>query len=162
MEYSILKLIHIGALVFWLGPSLGAWLAFRAIVNMPISESTSRVNRLFYIMVTVEHIAFVGLLITGLMMALQIGWLQAPWLQQKLFIVLLIVVPIEIVDILLGNWLAAKSDQKKYAGEEMSSAEKRWLYLYHGPFTKLAMFTIPLSALTIMFLAVSKISIELP
>ena len=156
MEYGLLKLIHIGSLILWLGPALGAWLVFKVVEQDDVSPVTAKVNRVFFAMIVLEHIAFVTLLVSGVAMAFQFGGASS-WLQQKLYIVGLVIIPLEVVDILLGNWLAAKASKKFYTGLDLTAAEARWLRIYHGPFTKLALLTIPLSVLTVMYLAVSKL-----
>lgn len=158
MEYSITKLIHIGALVLWLGPALGAWIVLKAVEKEEVSPITAKVNRAFFAMITLEHVAFFVLLASGLYMATIGGWLQAesPWLIQKLWVIGLIIIPLEVVDIVLGNWLAAQATKTKYAGMRISQRQQRWLEIYHGPFTKLAIVVIPLSVLWVMFLAISK------
>ena len=155
MEYAILKLVHIGALIFWLGPALGAWLVLQAIKNENIGPVTAKVDHVFFLMVTLEHVAFIVLLLTGFSMAFLAGWFTSPWLQQKLLVVGLVIVPLEIVDIFLGNWLAAKASKSVHLGIA-SAQQRRWLALYHGPFTKLALLTIPVSVVIVMYLAVSK------
>lgn len=162
MEYSILKLFHIGALILWLGPALGAWLVFKAVEKEEISPVTEKVNRVFFAMITIEHIAFVVLLATGFMMAMTAGWFSAgmsgaPWLSQKLMVIGLIIIPLEIVDLVLGNWLALKASNSMYSGEAINQKQKRWLEIYHGPFTKLAIALIPISVLLVMYLAVNKL-----
>ena len=69
MEYAILKLVHLGALIFWLGPALGAWLVLKAIENENIGPVTAKVSHVFFLMVTLEHVAFIVLLLTGFSMA---------------------------------------------------------------------------------------------
>ena len=157
-EYGILKLIHLGALVFWLGPPLGAWLVFKAVEDGSYQPGSlaQKVSRVFYLTVIVEHIAFVALLVTGYLMALKYDLLGAVWLEQKLYIVVLVVVPLEILDLFLGNWVASKASAKLYANRPISKWEKAGLDLYHGIFTKIALVVIPLSVLAIMYLATSK------
>lgn len=155
MEYSILKLIHIGALVLWLGPAFGAWVVLNTIEDGAQGPIAAKVNKAFFWMITLEHLAFVVLLTTGLWMAYSTGWFASAWLQQKLVIVGLIIIPLEIIDILLGNYLAAKASKAKYLGQA-SEQQLYWLRLYHGPFTKLAIVIIPLAVTLVMFLAVSK------
>ena len=156
MGYSILKLVHIGALVLWLGPALGAWIVLKAVEREEVNSVTAKVNRAFFAMITLEHIAFFVLLATGLYMAMMAGWFATTWVHQKLLIIGLIIIPLEVVDIVLGNWLAAKASRNLYNGQKLSRREQRWLVIYHGPFTKLAIVIIPLSVILIMYLAVSK------
>lgn len=157
-EYGVNKLVHLGALVFWLGPALGAWWVLRTVENGSYAPGSvaEKVSRVFYRTVIVEHVAFIVLLVTGFLMATQYGLMGTEWVRQKLAIVLLVVVPLEIVDVILGNWVASTASSKLYAGKPLSPWEKRGLSLYHGAFTKVALLVIPLSVLIIMYLATSK------
>ncbi|MFY8274703.1 DUF2269 domain-containing protein [Pseudoalteromonas sp. SSDWG2] len=156
MDYTLLKVAHIGALILWLGPALGAWIAYKTIDKEPVSSVTQRLNAVFYAMVTLEHLAFAVLITSGLAMAMLGNWFDTQWLTQKLWLVLVIIIPLEIVDVVLGNWLAAKAAKKQYQGLPLNSSEQSILLIYHGPFTKLAIALIPLSVLLVMYLAVSK------
>lgn len=157
-EYAILKLVHLGALVFWLGPPLGAWLVLRAVEDGTYRPGSlaKKVSRVFYMTVIVEHIAFLALLVTGFLMAFKYDLLSSVWLTQKLCIVFLVVMPLEIADVFLGNWIASRASRKLYEGGVLSGWEKAGLKLYHGIFTKIALVVIPLSVLAIMYLATSK------
>lgn len=157
-EYGILKLVHLGALIFWLGPPLGAWLVFRAVEDGSYEPGSlaERVSRVFYLTVIIEHIAFIVLLATGFLMAFKYNLFEAAWLTQKIYVVFLVVVPLEIADILLGNWVADRASKKLYAGKALRSWERYGLDIYHGAFTRVALVVIPLSVLIIMYLATSK------
>lgn len=157
-EYAVLKLIHIGALIFWLGPALGAWLVLKALENnVDINNNLlAKVSKTFFLTVILEHIAFIVLLITGFILAFRYGFLNSGWLNQKLIIVLFIIVPLEIIDVLLGNWVASQASRKLYAGQSISRWEQSGLEIYHGAFTKTALVIIPISVVVIMYLAMSK------
>lgn len=157
-EYGILKLIHIGALVFWVGPPLGAWLVLKAVEDGSYQPNTltERVSRIFYLTIILEHVAFITLVSTGFLLALEFGFLGAEWLTQKILLVCLVVIPLEILDILLGNWIASSASKKLYAGKPLKHWEQKGLDIYHGIFTKAALIIIPLSVLLIMYLATSK------
>lgn len=158
IEYSLLKLLHLGALIFWLGPPLGAWLVLKVVErDASLSDPVAaKVSKVFYWMVFLEHIAFAVLLATGFTLALKYGLMGADWLQQKLWIVLLVVVPLEVIDVLLGNWIAARASQKRHAGLPLTSWEGIGYAFYHGLFTRVALIVIPISVLCIMYLAISK------
>lgn len=162
-EYGIIKLVHLGALVFWLGPPLGAWLVLKTVEDGSYKPNSlaKRVSRVFYLTVILEHLAFISLLATGFLMAFKYDLLGAAWLSQKIFIVLLVIVPLEIFDVLLGNWIASTASKKLYAGRPLKSWERYWLEVYHGIFTKIALIIIPLSVLIIMYLATSKTGLDL-
>ena len=160
-DYGLLKLIHIGSLILWLGPALGAWLVLRALddKNFAGGAVAAKVSRVFYVTVIIEHVAFVGLLTSGFYLAHTYHFFGSPWLTQKLAIVLLIIVPLEVVDIILGNWLASTASKKAYAGIVLTSWERRGLEIYHGAFTKIALLVLPIAVLLILYLATSKTAI---
>lgn len=160
-DYGLLKLIHIGSLILWLGPALGAWLVLRAVddKNFTGGRIAAKVNRMFYMTVIIEHIAFMGLLASGFYLAHVYHFFGSPWLTQKLTMVLLIIVPLEVVDIILGNWLASTASKKAYAGTALRSWERRGLEIYHGAFTKIALLVLPITVLLILYLATSKAGI---
>ena len=158
-EYGIIKLVHLGAFLFWLGPPLGAWLVWRSVEGgryIPGSIA-ERVSRVFFLTLVVEHVAFIALLVSGFLMAVKYDLLGAVWLTQKLHIVLLLVVPLEIADIFLGNWVASRASKKLYSGKALKSWERRGLEIYHGVFTKIALVVIPIAVLLIMYLATGKV-----
>ncbi len=157
-EYAITKLIHIGALIFWLGPALGAWLVYKSVDTEQNKKSSlaKTVSRVFYQMIMLEHIALAALLITGILLAIQANWFSVPWLQQKLYLVGLIIIPLEVADIVLGNWLANRASGKLFSGQTLTEKEHWAHQFYHGLFTKIALILIPVSVTLIMYLAISK------
>ena len=156
--YSLLKLIHIGSLVLWLGPALGSWLVLRYMQRQQgeLSPATGLVYKVFFATITLEHVAFCTLLLSGTWMAFSYGWLEMPWLQNKLLLVLLLVVPLEIVDIWLGNWKVKQLVCRRSAGVALSENEQALIHFYHRGFTWFAIVLLPPTVLLIMWLAVSK------
>ncbi len=162
-EYSVVKLVHLGALVFWLGPALGAWIVLKATENKVKDNRAlsshplfKEINRIFYLMVAVEHLAFAALLISGFYMAYLYQWFHHDWLVQKLWVVFLIIVPLEIVDIALGNWLVSNASKKLFNEQKLTKLEEKAVAFYHGVFTQTALILIPSSTVIVMFLAISK------
>ena len=156
--YAALKVIHIGSLIMWLGPALGSWLVLRYMQQQEgeLSAATAKVYRVFFWTLTLEHIALVSLLLSGATMAFMFGFISMPWLQQKLWLVLLIIVPLEIVDIWLGNWKVKRLIAKRSAGSALTPRQQALVQFYHKAFTNLALITLPATVLVIMWLAVSK------
>jgi len=84
MEYALVKVLHLGALVFWLGPPLGAWLMLRrAQQTIKDPQQLYQHYRLFYRLIALEHVALFVLLGSGVWMAVNYSWFESPWLQQK-------------------------------------------------------------------------------
>lgn len=149
-SYSALKVIHLGCLIFWLGPTLGSWWVMLSIKKLKNSHLTMAVYRVFLQTLWLEHIAFLGLIISGATMAsIAYTWGQ-PWLTTKLIIIVAIIIPLEIVDIYLGNFKLLK-----LIGENKQSKIEQF---YHGPFTKTAIILLPPSVLAIFILAVTKLT----
>ncbi|MDX3775328.1 DUF2269 domain-containing protein [Chromatiaceae bacterium AAb-1] len=156
--YAALKILHLGSLIMWLGPAIGSWLVLRYMQHQEgeLAAATQKVYRVFFWTITLEHIALCTLLLSGVAMAFHYGFIAAPWLQQKLWLVLLIIVPLEIVDIWLGNWKVKKLVEKRSHGRELTVCEKGMISFYHKGFTNLALVTLPITVLLIMWIAVSK------
>ncbi|PKM17975.1 MAG: DUF2269 domain-containing protein [Gammaproteobacteria bacterium HGW-Gammaproteobacteria-15] len=156
--YAALKVLHLGSLIMWLGPAIGSWLVLRYMQQQEgeLSTATAKVYRVFFWTITLEHIALCSLLLSGAAMAFHYGSIAMPWLQQKLWLVLLLIVPLEIVDICLGNWKVKKLTEKRSRGTALSQREQAMISFYHKGFTNLALITLPLAVLVIMWLAVSK------
>lgn len=156
--YSLVKVLHISSFMLWLGPALGSWLVLKFMQREQgeTSVATSLVYRVFFFTLTIEHLAFASLLVTGSWLAITAGWLGSPWLWQKLAVVLLLVLPLELVDIYVGNWQAKRLVSLRSQGQPLSDSQQRLLLFYHGPFTKLALLLLPGSVFLILWLAVSK------
>lgn len=156
--YSLVKVMHIGAFMLWIGPAMGSWLVLKYMQQQQgeTSPATYLVYRVFFATLVLEHLAFALLLATGGWMAYSAGWFGSPWLWQKLLLVGAIVVPLELVDVYLGNWKVKQLVERRATGVDLSAQEQQLLQFYHGTFTKLALVLLPVTVLLIMHLAVSK------
>lgn len=156
--YSLLKVIHLGSLVLWLGPALGSWLVLRYAQQQQgeLGAATSLVYKVFFLTLTLEHLAFCTLLITGGWMAFGYGWIEMPWLQHKLWLLVLLIVPLEVADIWLGNWKVQQLVNKRIRGQQLSARQQALIHFYHRGFTNLAIVILPITVLLMMWLAVSK------
>lgn len=158
IEYFVLlKIIHIGSLIFWLGPSLGAWFCLLVLRKQEgeFSSATQGIYRIFIKMLIVEHIAFISLLISGFCMAYFWFGFQQTWLQWKLLIILLLIVPLEIADIWYGNFKMARifssPDRKCFTDDETNT-----LFVYHRYVTGAAIIIIPIAVSSIFWLVIAK------
>ncbi|KEQ15031.1 hypothetical protein GZ78_24430 [Endozoicomonas numazuensis] len=158
MKSRILKLIHLGSLILWLGPALGSWLVLRYSQQKAgeLSATTSLIYKVFFFTITLEHLAFVSLLASGFMLAYSYHLFSLEWLHYKLAIVLLIVVPLEVVDVWLGNWKIQKLINKRNSGNRLSERENAYIHFYHKTFTYIALVAIPVSVMAIMWFAITK------
>ena len=150
-SYSALKVIHLGCLIFWLGPTLGSWWVLLKVKQSKDRLATLAVYRIFLQTLWLEHIAFLGLIMSGAAMASITQAFGQPWLTTKLMIILAIIIPLEIVDIYIGNFKLPK-----LIGEQEQSKLE---HFYHGIFTKTAIVLLPPAVLAIFILAVTKSTI---
>lgn len=158
MSYTLIKLLHIGSLIFWIGPALGSWLVLRYSQHKTgeLSETTGLVYKIFFFTLTLEHIALVVLLSTGAIMAFHFGYWPAQWLQWKLAIIVSVIVPLEVVDIWLGNWKVKRLIEKRNNGTELTALEHKFVRFYHRCFTHAAIVILPIAVFLVMWLAISK------
>ena len=155
--FVALKILHIGSLVFWLGPSLGAWFILMAMRKQlgEIKPATHLAYRIFIKMLILEHVAFVALIVSGIGMAILVFGFNQPWLQWKLLIILLLIIPLEILDIWYGNIkLPQIFSRLNEAGYD--TKQTRTLHIYHAYVTRIAIAVIPVSVLAIMWLVIAK------
>ncbi len=156
--YPFLKLLHLSSLIFWLGPSLGAWWMLR-LGNRQFGEpglTSQFLYLMFFRLVQVEHIAFASLLCSGLGMALFTHGLAQHWLLLKLILLTLIVLPIEIVDIWFGNFRLPQLFKQRHPVRPYSRQEQHVLLMYHQRFVPLALLLLPPTLLVMFWLAISK------
>ncbi|MBI4817843.1 MAG: DUF2269 family protein [Deltaproteobacteria bacterium] len=88
MSYPLLKLFHLVSAILWIGPALGAYAFLVAAHRDP-----TMADRLEWIETTcervlrVEHVAFIGLVISGFLLMAIGGWsAESPWLFKKLLL----------------------------------------------------------------------------
>ena len=90
-SYVVLKAIHIASLIFWLGPSLGAWWLLRATTHRfgEPSLTSQFLYRMFLKVAGVEHIALLTLLASGILIAFITDSFTQSWLILKLLTITL-------------------------------------------------------------------------
>jgi len=155
---TALKLVHIGALVFWIGPTLGAWWMLR-VANHRFGEPgmvSQHLYQAFLHVLWIEHSAFAVLLLSGAAMAWLQGWFGQPWLTVKLLLVLAVVLPLELLDIWLGHVRLPRLFHHRHPSRPYSAQESALLDLYHGRLTRIALWVMPVAVILIIWLAVGK------
>lgn len=159
--FIALKILHLGSLVFWLGPSLGAWILLMALRKHQgeFTAATHLGYKIFIQMLIVEHVAFACLLASGVGMAALVFGFQQAWLQWKLLIILLAIIPLEIADIWYGN-IKLPAIFSKLNSQGYGAPATKTLHIYHTYVTRIAIAVIPLSVLTIMWLVIAKPSLS--
>lgn len=151
---SFFLALHLAALIFWLGPSLGAWMVLRdGERRIARHENVAWVWRVFLKLMWWEHGAFIALIASGTGLILTTGYpLTAPWLKWKLALIIGVLVPIEIID---GYFVHHRLPKIYHGGNLPMPADLAWIRRYHQ-FTRLMIplfiFLIPL----LFYLAIFK------
>ncbi len=158
--FPIVKVIHLGALVIWLGPSGGAWMVLMLARHKAGEPSlvTHYLYRGFFQMLWLEHVAFFALLASGITLLWMYGFdaIDATWLKLKLAIVIAIILPIEVPDLWfshrgLPQIFASRRPDAPYTGHE-----KRLLDAYHRRFVPIFLPILLAAVVVVMWLAVAK------
>jgi hypothetical protein len=158
--FSIVKVIHLGALVFWLGPSGGAWMVLMLARHKAGEPSlvTHYLYRGFFQMLWLEHLGFFTMLASGLVLLGMYGFgaIATTWLELKLALVVLIIVPIELADL----WFSHRGLPEIFASRRpdapYTEREKRLLDLYHRRFVPITLPVLLATVVVVMWLAVAK------
>lgn len=156
--YFIIKVIHLGSLIAWLGPTLGAWWMLR-LANRQFGEP-SMISQFLYVsflhLLRVEHSAFVLLLISGAGMVWFSPVLPQPWLWFKLTLLLVVIIPLEIFDIWFSHYKLPRVFAVRHPSRPYSKQESALLHVYHQRFVPLALILLPPTILSIFWLAIYK------
>ena len=149
------KLLHLGGLILWLGPSGGAWLLLQLAKRRMDTQSTEyqALYRDFLPFFWIEHFGLFMLLGSGIFMLSLYGLpiLDWTWIRIKLVLVLCVIVPIEIMDIWFGHfrlpqWFSTnKTDSKVDA-----------FNAYERKFVPISLPLMLVAVVIIMWLAVAR------
>jgi hypothetical protein len=157
---AALKVVHLGALIVWLGPSGGAWLVLvleRRKCGDP-SVASHYLYRGFLKLLWIQHAGVLVLLGSGLLLLYLYGFalLEYRWLQLKLLLVLLVILPIELGDI----WFSHARLPRLFAARDPSAPytpqEERALRAYHRYFVPIGLAILLPTVVAIMWLAVAR------
>ena len=93
MSYSLAKVVHVVAVVLWIGPPLGA---YYLLVQAHRGRDPARIvwaERHCERVLIAEHVAFLVLVVSGLLMLYSVDWtlLEQGWMRAKLHLVALVV-----------------------------------------------------------------------
>jgi hypothetical protein len=127
---SLWLLLHLASVVMWLGPTTAGYLLIRRVEadrrrGRPLPrEPELWVWRRFETLLRVEHVAFVVLVGTGLARLDAIGLTPLDvlshgprWLQAKIALTMLVLVPVEIHDVWLSHVALPRQLARLEAGE---------------------------------------------
>jgi len=134
----VAKLLHLGGLILWLGPSGGAWLLLQLAKRRldPQSAEYQALYRDFLPFFWVEHFGLFILLGSGVLLLSLYGppALDWTWLRIKLVLVLCVIVPIEVLDIWFGHvrlprWFASDNagSERKGGSDAYKAYERRFV-----------------------------------
>lgn len=158
--FPIVKVIHLGALVIWLGPSGGAWMVLMLARHKAGEPSlvTHYLYRGFFQMLWLEHLGFVTMLASGVVLLgmYGLGAMATAWLEFKLAIVVLVIVPIEAADLWFSHRGLPQIFVSRRPDAPYTGSEKRLLDLYHLRFVPIALPVLLTAVVTIMWLAIAK------
>ena len=157
-SFGLLKVIHISALLVWIGPTLGAWWMLR-LASRRFGDPgmvSQYLYQAFLDLLWLEHGAFAALLLSGVSLAWLHDAFGQPWLQLKLLLVLAIVVPLEVFDIWLGHVRLPRLFHHRHPSRPYSKRETRLLALYHRRLTRTALWLMPPVVTLIIGRAVGK------
>ena len=156
--YVLLKAVHIASLIFWLGPSLGAWWLLRSTTHRfgEPSMTSQFLYQVFLKVAGVEHLALLTLLISGGLMGVLADGFTQSWLLVKLFLVAVIVIPLEVIDIWFCHYKLPRLFHQRHPSRPYAVQESRLLESYHTRFVPLALIGIPFAVISIFWLAIAK------
>lgn len=158
--FPVVKVLHIGALVLWLGPSGGAWLVL--MTERRKSGEPNIVSHHLYAgflrMLWFQHLGILLMVGSGLMLLAMYGpgLLESTWLRWKLSLIVAVIIPIELSDMWFSHRLLPGVFAKRQPDAPYTQSERRRLNLYHRRFTPIVLPLLLAVVVAIMWLAVAK------
>jgi hypothetical protein len=157
--FPLLKLLHIGGLILWLGPSGGAWLLVQLSKRRLDQQSIEykELYRDFLNFFWVQHLGLFLLLGSGVLLLSMYGYaaLDWTWIQFKIALVLFVVLPIEAMDI----WFGHRKLPRQFSSQnrKIDSIKKMTpLELYEHRFVPVSLPILLVTVIVIMWLAIAK------
>lgn len=160
--FSAVKVLHLGALVLWLGPSGGAWLVLM-LARRQVGEPgvvTHYLYRGFLQMLWFQHLGLLMMLGTGILLLSIYGFdaIGMTWLKLKLALVLGVIIPIEIADMWFSHKRLPGIFSSRRPDAPYTVQERHLLSLYHRRFVPVALPALLATVVAIMWLAVAKLA----
>ncbi|NIW85709.1 MAG: DUF2269 family protein [Gammaproteobacteria bacterium] len=157
---ATLKVVHLSALVIWLGPSGGAWMVL-ALERRECGDPSVASHYLycgFLRLLWLQHVGVLVLLGSGLLLLHLHGFapLEYRWLQIKLLLVFLVILPIELADTWLGHARLPRVFAAREPGTPYTPEELRALRFYRRYFVPIGLALLLPTVVLIMWLAVAK------
>ena len=160
-HYGIIKFIHLMAVIIWSASAIGGF------YYVVVASRESRQNRddeelgrryewtrwHFNNVVILEHVSFIVILPTGLILAAMFNWNQdIPWLYTKMVIVVFVFIPMEIMDITLAHFLVPRA----MLGRESNPTRYRKVMKFHDRFLLVTSFIVAVTVPWVVYLAAAK------
>ncbi|WP_421862023.1 hypothetical protein [Parvibaculum sp.] len=161
--YAQIKFLHVIFVGIWAFSTAVAYQnyvipAFRHAMAAPgDAKAIAHRNRMMEAFdkgVVLEHVAFPGILATGLLMLWLGGWSPAEswWLTAKLALVILVFIPMEIVDYRISHFSKPKRQMRLDGETERLEAA----IAFHWKFLRISTFFVVTTIPTAIYLAVVK------
>lgn len=110
--FQFSKLVHLVGVIIWIGPSLGGfWMLLQA-EKSGDERLEIWARRRFEWLVNIEHVGLLLLLAGGIGMLYSTGWAALEymrWFQWKLGIVVLVILPLEVADVAMVNFVLGRA-----------------------------------------------------
>lgn len=161
--YAQIKFLHIVFVGIWAFSTAVAYQNYvipafrRAFANPADAEAIAHRNRVIEAFdkgVVLEHVAFPGVIATGLLMLWLGGWSPAEswWLAAKLSLVVLVFIPMEIVDYRISHFSKPKRQMRLDGETERLEAA----IAFHWKFLRISTFFVVTTIPAAIYLAVVK------
>ena len=161
--YAQIKFLHVILVGVWAFSTAVAYQnyvipAFRhALANPADPQAIAHRNRMIEAFdkgVILEHVAFPGVIVTGLLMLWLGGWSPAEswWLAAKLVLVVLVFIPMEIVDYRISHFSKPKRQMRLDGEAERLEAA----IAFHWRFLRVSTFFVVTTIPAAIYLAVVK------
>ncbi|MFN3627916.1 hypothetical protein [Parvibaculum sp.] len=161
--YAQIKFLHVILVGIWAFSTAVAYQNYvipafrRALAHPPDAEAIAHRNRMIEAFdkgVVLEHVAFPGVLLTGLLMLWLGQWSIAEtwWLAAKLVLVVLVFIPMEIVDYRISHFSRPKREMR-LAGK---TAQLEAAIAFHWKFLRVSTFFVVTTIPAAIYLAIVK------
>ncbi|RME77156.1 MAG: hypothetical protein D6785_12940 [Planctomycetota bacterium] len=158
--YLFWKMVHLFSVVLWTGTTLGGyWFVLQGIQeSKSLGYQTDKelwLRKKFIFLANLEHLAFLGIIISAFAMIwiLKAGFFQISFIKWKLILFFSFLLPMEIIDVYLTNFLLAPVLRKK---ENLEKERLEKALKYHDRFYLVMTFLLPWIILAMFYLAVFK------
>ena len=160
-HYGLIKFIHLSAVMVWSSSALGgfyyvlvaSWEYRRNRDDEELARRYEWTRWHFNFVVIAEHVAFLVLLPTGLMLAAMFNWNQElPWLYLKIWVVLYVFIPMELMDMALSHFFVPRAMLQR----QSHPARYRRVMKFHDRFLFVSSLIVAITIPWVVYLATAK------